>query len=607
MANITAYKILKIIVTKYIKEIPLIKLTIMPTLLLMLVARVMEVKVSEIVQNASLAFSGYKESGIFKKYMIVGVLSSLLIELQGFIFKSSVQRAYRTALKNSLRGYFLLSWSEFKMKGLGEITASIERRSSAVAEILDVLIINLLPVFLVLFLATLKIYAIMGFVSSLVILISLITYTTVTIKMAVWRNDIRKKLNLSINESNDKLIDILSNYDSILAFNNQNLELYKYDNKLAVGERHYVKLWRTFYLLNFLQRFVLCVQTGMIIYVGMHNKISSDQFVLYLSISKILASNLDKLGYMYSRFTAAILNAKMSFLDILPPKKLYPIRYFDKKISFRNVAMLLPSENKPNMSCDIFTYTVTESFLFKNLSFEIQKGEKIAFIGPNGIGKSNFLKMLLKFNDYTGSIRIDDDELCTIDNSSLRDLMSYVPQDSYLVSGTVKENIKYGNLMATDEEMIEMCRSLNFHDSFVKLSSGYETYIGKNNSVLSGGEKQKIAIARAMLKNAEIYLFDEPTANLDKKSEEAFFEKLAKDQNNKTAIVVIHNLELLDYFDRVIFLQKDGIREVKKEEAFKLMKFTGNTNGTNKLSEVCYLPENDKNTANNIQTLKKYD
>ncbi|ELQ74691.1 ATP-binding Cassette (ABC) Superfamily [Trachipleistophora hominis] len=587
MASITTYEILQIIMTKYVKDIPLIRMTIMPTLFLMFVARIMEVKVSEIVQNASLEFSGYREGGTFKKYMIVGILSSLLIELQGFIFKSSVQRAYRTALKSSLREYLLLNWSEFKMKGMGEITASIERRSSAVSEILDVFIINLLPVFFVLFLAVLKIYAIMGFTSSLIILISLITYTTVTIKMAVWRNEIRKKLNLSINESNNKLIDILSNYESILAFNNQNLELYKYDNKLATSEKHYVKLWRTFYLLNFLQRFVLCVQTGMIIYVGMCNKITSDQFVLYLSISKILASNLDKLGYMYSRFTAAILNAKMSFLDTVLPKKLYPIRYFDKKIVFRNVALPLSSENILNTSNDVFTYAISDNYIFKNMSFEIKKGEKIALIGPNGIGKSNFLKMLLKFNEYTGSIKIDDDELCTIDNYSLRDLISYVPQNSYLVSGTVKENIKYGNLVATDEEMIELCRSLNFHESFVRLSSGYETCIGENNSVLSGGEKQKVAIARAMLKNAEIYLFDEPTANLDKKSEETFFKRLAEDTQNKTVIVILHNLELLDYFDRIMFLQKDRIQEIKREEALKLMNSTKNEKSTKNAQEMC--------------------
>lgn len=562
MSTISTLQIVRVIVSQYVKRIPMVKFTLVPILVLMLAARVLEIKTSEIVQTASLEFNGYAEAGTFKKYLIVGMLSSLLIELQGFIFKSPVQRAYRTALKNSLREYFMIDWLAFKKKGIGEITASIERRSSAVSEILDVFIINLLPVCIVLLLAVLKIYSILGLLSSLVVVVSLVSYTTVTIKMAVWRNNIRKQLNMSINESSNKLIDILTNYDCILAFNNQNYELHKYDGRLADNERNYVKLWRTFYLLNFLQRLVFCMQTGLIIYLGSQNHITSDQFVLYLSISEILAANLDKLGYMYSRFTAAIINAQMSFLDIETPKQLYPIRYYDRCMTFSNVALSFSGNDGYS---DIFSYSIPE-YLFQNVNLTIRRGEKIALIGTNGTGKSNFFRMLLKFHKYAGSIRIDDDELSTIESSSLRDIISYIPQETFLVSGTIKENIKYGNAMATDAEMVDLCQQLNYHSSFLRLPSGYETEI----TMLSGGERQKVAIARALLKNAEIFLFDEPTASLDKKSEESFFQMVKA--MDKTVVVILHNLDLLDHFSRILFLHKHGIDDISKSKAVELMK-----------------------------------
>lgn len=567
MRTLSTYEIIEIVYFEYVKKIPLLRMIIMPILIIMIIARYMEVKVTELVQAASIEFGFDTGHHIFLKYMIIAVLSSLLIELQGFIFCSAVQRAYRNAIRNAVSDYLILDYSNFKQKGLGEITSNIDRQSNAISEILDVFILNLLPVCFVLTLAVLKIYMIMGTLSSLIITVSLICYTIITIKMAVWRNEIRKRLNLSVNDSKDKLMDILTNYDSIVAFNNQNYELHKYDIELKRNENHYVKLWRTFYLLNFLQRLIFCIQTGMIIYIGLIYQITPDQFVLYLSISKVLSANLDKLGYMYSRFTSSIINAKMSFLDIRKKKQLYPLQYFNKKITFKNVGVSLKSSN----NFDFFSYENKSEFIFRNLNFQILKGEKIALVGFNGVGKSNFLKTLLKFNSYVGSIRIDEDELSTIDNDSLRQFISYIPQDSFLLSGTVKENLKYGNALVTDSEMVEMCKSLGFDESFRKLTAGYETFIGKNNSVLSGGEKQKIAIVRSLLKKADIYLFDEPTANLDRKSEMLFFKMLLSNENTKTTIVIVHNLDLLEHFDRILFLSKNGIEDIDYKKAISLI------------------------------------
>lgn len=567
MKTLSTLDVIKIVYFEYIKKIKLIRLCIVPLLFCMIIGRIMEVKVTELVQIASKEFTAFEQSNIFIQYLSVVLISSLLIELQGFIFCSCVQRAARISVRNIVQDYFKMKYPEFKKKGLGEISLTVDRRSSSVAEILDVLILNFLPVSFVISLAIYKIYSVLGFASSFVITLSLISYTLVTIRMATWRNDIRKRLNLSNNLSRDKMMDMMTNYDSLIAFNNQNYECERFDEKLKANEKLHVKLWRTFYLLNFLQRFIFCLQNGMIIYIGLRNHMPTDEFVLYLSINQLLSSNLDKLGYMYSRFTSAIVNAKMSHIEIIPQKQLYPIRYFNKCIRLNNVTLSHIDEQIN----DSFGYENIRESIFYNLNFAIHKGEKIALIGFNGVGKSTFLKMFLKFNEYSGSIRIDDDELNTIDTDSIRQMISYIPQDSNLISGTVKENLLYGNHEENESEMINLCKKLDYHESFMKLSAGYETFIGKNNTILSGGEKQKIAIVRAFLKDSEIYIFDEPSSNLDKKSEILFFDYLFEAKKDKTALVIVHNMDLIKKFDKIAYLTKNEIKIVSQEEAIILI------------------------------------
>lgn len=609
MKTISTWDVLNIVYYQYIKKIRLLRLSIGPILILMIIARILEIKVTELVQKASQDIGIFPESNIFLQYLFISIFSSFLVEAQGFFFTSSVQSAYTTAVKNSVRDYLKLEYKMFKSKGIGEITSNIDRQSLSISEILDVFVLNLLPVIFIFLLAILKVYSVLGLPASIIITFTILIYTFITIKMAVLRNQIRKKLNQSYNESKDKLMDILKNYDLIVAFNKQKYEVDRYNEKLKVNEKWSVHLWQTFYILNFLQKAVFCLKTGIIIYMGLRNGMSPDQFVLFLSISRVLGVNLDKLGYMYSRFTSAILNAQMGFLKLKEPKKLYPIHYFNKTIKFKNAGVysdnifssdsslqdIKRSSNSNSVESNInenissgrrrslydssedsdenelfFTYEQNQ-FIFNNIDLKIEKGDKIALIGPNGAGKSNFLKILLKFNKYSGTIKIDNDELSTIENKSIRDLISYIPQDCFLICGTVKENLLYGNDTVSEDDMIRLAKYLKYDDSFRNLTSGYETYIGKTNSILSGGEKQKIAIIRAFLKRAEIYLFDEPTANLDKKSELMFFDHLFNHEREKTVLVVVHNLDLLGKFDRIMFLTKNGIEEVTKDEAFALI------------------------------------
>ncbi|EPR79317.1 ABC-transporter [Spraguea lophii 42_110] len=552
--------ILKEIYHTYILGIPLIRYTFFPTMFCMLIARYLEVILGEMMQKVATKLNFEFDnscSSLVGRYFIISIISCLLIELQGFIFTGSIQRAYRTAACKAFKQFMDLEYLEFKKYGMGEIHATIERKSLAVSEIMDVLILNLLPVVFVIFFSTYKIYKILGFITTLILYISLVAYTVTTIEMAKWRNTIRREYNKKVNKVSNQLYDSFNNYDIVKAFNNEFEEVSKYDYYLKEVEISSTKLWRTFYLLNFLQRLIFGLQTCFIIYIGvkgiMREKFTPDQLVLYLSISRILSSNLDKLGYMYGRFTQAMTNAKMSFINLSSPKKLYPIRSFNRDIVFKNVGF---SYNKRNIS--------------NNINFYIEKYDKVAIIGSNGIGKSTLLKSLLKFTHYNGNIKIDGDEVKYISNDSLRTLISYIPQDSLLFDETVEYNLKYGSDI-TNMELTQICKEYDIHDSINRLDSGYNTTIGTRGSNLSGGEKQKISFVRALLKESEILLLDEPTANLDKVSENNLIKRILQKEKHKTIIMVIHSLSLLKHFNKIFYLDPNNTRSVTEEEAIDLM------------------------------------
>ncbi|KAG0416898.1 ABC transporter B family member 5, partial [Dictyocoela roeselum] len=232
------------------------------------------------------------------------------------------------------------------------------------------------------------------------------------------------------------------------------------------------------------------------------NRMKSDQFVLYLSISRILASNLDKLGYMYARFTQAMTNAKMTYMPPHPPEKEYSISSFTDNIRYENVS---------------FSYNGHQ--VFENVSFKINYGDKVAIIGRNGVGKSTLLKMLLKFNEYSGSIKLDGKELKYVSKRSLRNLISYVPQEGLMINESVRFNLKYGNPHLDDFQIINTCSRMGINKSITKLENGYNTIVGPRGSKLSGGERQKICVMRALFKDSDIMIMDEPTANIDVEAE----------------------------------------------------------------------------------------
>lgn len=551
-------EILKDIFINYVFKIPQIRILILPTALTMIISRFMEVKVSEITQKVSILFIEENEEHRFYlvcMYFLVALSSCLLIELQGFIFTGSVQRAFRVACKDTFKYFISLDYNKYHNIGSGEIQSVINRKSKAVSEIIDVLAINFLPTVLVILLTNIKIFYALGTVPTIIINVTLLIYSVITINISIYRNKIRTKLNSATDKSSNTLYDSLSNYDTVVAFNNEVLECERFDDTLKEVERHSNTLWRSFYFLNFLQRVTFSMQTASIILFGAYGwfmeRMKPDVFIMYLTVTRILASNLDKLGYMYSRYGSAITNARLTHYigSKTNLKVLENYLTFKEKITFSNVGLYRGSK-----------------VIFKNVNLEIKKGEKIAIVGRNGAGKSSLLKILLKYNNYEGIVKIEEEDLINQSSITLRNLISYVGQDAPLFNDTVRYNIKYSNLDCPDYFMIDLSKKIGLHESIMRLRDGYNTVVGERGKFLSGGERQKVALLRALLKDSEIFLFDEPTAAFDKEAEYDVLNNLFGYAKSKTVIMVVHNFDLLKLFDKIFCFSNGSVKEICKVE-----------------------------------------
>ncbi|WUR02326.1 ABC transporter [Vairimorpha necatrix] len=501
-------------------------------------------------------------SGSLFYFAILTILSITMTELNNFIFVTPVQHVFRMTGKNSFKNFINMDLTQYNKIGCGEIQTIIDRESKAISELVEVIFINVINILFTIILACFSIYQNLGIVNMFVILITLIIYIYTTIKIVHWRTQIRKEYNASQQLCSNHLHDSLINHETILSYKTEENESLKYETYVSEVETNCNRTWRSLSVLYLVNKFIFAIQCFIIITIGNFGfftvKMAAKDVVFYISINRTLYSSFGNLGFFYSRYTQAILNAKTSFKPefIEEDKDLQVVDNFTKEIKILDGA---------------FAYNT--KIVLQNINFTINKGEKVAIIGKNGSGKTSLIKMLMRFENYNGEIFLDDYNVKNISNASFRSLIAYAPQTSFLFNETVYYNLTYGMSINDKEEVYEVSKKINVHDSINRLENQYETQVGDKGHRLSGGERQKIILLRCALKNAQIIILDEPTAALDKKAEYEILNSLMKFNVEKTVIMVLQNYELLHMFDKVIKLQNNTVTShIKRDGIFETLK-----------------------------------
>lgn len=411
--------------------------------------------------------------------------------------------------------------------------------------------------------------SIIKFIGAFVILLNVNVYLTIVVFLVIpimfaFATVVRKKMKRAFKANREKIADVnariednLSGIRVVKSFANEAVEM----EKFREGNTRFLSTKRDSYHamadyhsgLNFfisLVNVVVIVGGGMLIVKEIINVGDLITFLLYINI---LIDPIKKLINFTEQFENGITGVErfMDILEIEPDIKdkedAEELEEVKGNISFENVS---------------FKYNDTTNEVFRNINLDVKAGEYVAIVGSSGVGKSTMCNLIPRFYDVSdGTIRIDGKDIKELTLKSLRNNIGVVQQDVYLFAGTVMDNIRYGRLDASEEEIIEAAKNANAHDFIMELPEGYHTYIGQRGIKLSGGQKQRLSIARVFLKNPPILIFDEATSALDNESEkvvQASLERLAK---NRTTFVIAHRLTTIRNAENIIVLTEDGIKE----------------------------------------------
>ncbi|OEO32347.1 metal ABC transporter permease [Devosia insulae DS-56] len=477
-------------------------------------------------------------------------------QLRDVLFASVGQHAVRKLALQTFEHLHRLSLRFHLARRTGGLSRVIERGTKGIETIVRFTMLNTAPT-LVEFIITGVIFIVMFGVSYLsVLVVTVWLYLWFTIKASNWRIAIRRDMNDSDTDANGKAIDSLLNFETVKYFANEKMEAQRFDASMEKYERSAVRIWTSLGFLNFGQALIFYAGTVIILIMAvlgvMNRTLTLGDFVLLNTFLMQIYRPLNFIGFVYREIRQGLTDIEEMFklLDRAPE--------IQDKPGAKPLSVTGPVVKFDDVK---FHYDADRPIL-KGISFEVPAGKTIAVVGPSGAGKSTISRLLYRFYDVIeGKITIDGQDLRDVTQESLRAAIGMVPQDTVLFNDTIAYNIRYGRPGATDEEVRKAAELAQIGHFIESLPKGYDTPVGERGLKLSGGEKQRVAIARTILKGPPILILDEATSALDSKTEEDIKSALDVVSANRTTLVIAHRLSTVVNADEIIVLRDGQIAE----------------------------------------------
>ncbi|MBD3670032.1 MAG: ABC transporter ATP-binding protein/permease [Gammaproteobacteria bacterium] len=482
--------------------------------------------------------------------------NSLFNELRDAIFARVRYGAMRKLSHQVIQHLYSLSLRFHLERQTGGISRDLERGTNSVSSILNYLVFNILPTAAEFTLVAIILLGKYEIVFTIVTFSTVAIYVAFTIMVTNWRMHYRHKMNRLDSQANSMALDGLINYETVKYFNNEQLEVSRYDSTLTDWENAAVKSQTSMSLLNFGQGFIIAIGVTLIMIYAtqgvLKGSMSLGDLVLVNTMMLQLFMPLGFLGIIYR-----MLRHSLADMDLL-----FKLMDTQNEIKDRPGAKAIEIHQGAVEFDHVSFHYKDDRAILKDINFHIPAGHKVAVVGPSGAGKSTLSRLLYRFYDVIeGSIRVDGQDLRDVTQDSLRRTIGIVPQDTVLFNDTIYHNIAYAREGATRDEVEHAARLANIHDFIEGLPDKYETIVGERGLKLSGGEKQRVAIARVILKSPPLLIFDEATSSLDSQTEKQINQALRDVAEKRTTLVIAHRLSTIVDADNIIVLQDGRIEE----------------------------------------------
>ncbi len=535
---------------------------VLVAVVLLVLAKVTNVYVPILYKHAIDAFGEPKVQAIavpvalILAYGVARVLAQAFGEVRDALFSPVAQRAVRNLALSTFRHLHALSLRYHLERQTGGLSRIIERGTSGMEFLIRFTTFNILPTLFEILLVGIILWNLYDWRFSVVTLVVIVAYIVFSIMLSEWRIAFVRRMNDADTDANAKAIDSLINYETVKYFGNEEHEARRFD----VGRKRYeiaaIRSSRTLSLLNIGQGAIIAVGLAAVMvmagYGVAEGSMTLGDFVAVNAFLLQLYQPLNMLGFAYREIRNALVNMEQMFgllhvsAEVADKPDAKPLAVGGGEIVFEHVD---------------FHYDKARPILH-DVSFRVPAGNSVAIVGSSGAGKSTVSRILFRFYDVAaGSVRIDGQDIREITQQSLRAAIGVVPQDTVLFNDTIYYNICYGRPNCTKEEVEAAAKLARIHDFIVALPEGYQAMVGERGLKLSGGEKQRVAIARTILKNPRILLFDEATSALDTRTEQEIQRSLEEVSRGRTTVVIAHRLSTIINSDEIIVLDRGRIAE----------------------------------------------